>query len=352
MTHNRNTAIRSTSAHNDNPGLQVNPDVIELTALSKELREIKHQLCSELSQPNMIRATLEGRFHYESENDPGRILPAPLPGPRDQDSDLRTATVFCMWLYILAEGWNGKLAQRVEVAIPNKGLREQVAGALHRIHDTLMIPALLNITRPFRRELNDSEPLPPTDKETVRRWIYEFLDVCEEATDQAQVLDTLASQVYVTADHIREEDRDLAAVARLAEKAPLEESKRFPRLRMTIQEANAKAMRLAKRNHSFVRLGLRQWAEAIGCSEGLVAKLPFWRTTMEKTGRGKNNRETGPKASSFTPELEAVSRNGEGTELCQLKRLIAEQKADAEPSPLEDDLSDSPPKRVRFTKRV
>jgi hypothetical protein len=118
--------------------------------------------------------------------------------------------------------------------------------------------------------------------------------------------------------------------------------------RMTAAEANERAMGLAKADRFFVKRSLREWAEAIGCSEGLVAKLPLWLATMEKTGRGKKDRVAPPKAVSLTGNLEAVL----GDEDAELKRLMAEQQADMEPNPCEDDPPDTRPRKVRTHKRV
>jgi hypothetical protein len=120
--------------------------------------------------------------------------------------------------------------------------------------------------------------------------------------------------------------------------------------RMTRQAANAKAMELAKADPSFVQRSLREWADAIGCSEGLVANLPFWRETMKQTGRGKEGSVPAPKAISLTSNLEAVT--GEGGRDEQLKSLIAEQEADREPSPVDDDAPGSPPRKVYHKKRL
>jgi hypothetical protein len=109
-------------------------------------------------------------------------------------------------------------------------------------------------------------------------------------------------------------------------------------------------MELANSDHSFVQQSLREWAEAIGCSAALVTKLPFWQETMEQTGRGKKDKLPAPKAVSLTGSAEAVT--GEGNKNEVLNQLIAQQEADKEPSPLEDDLPDSRPKRVHTRKRL
>jgi hypothetical protein len=63
-----------------------------------------------------------------------------------------------------------------------------------------------------------------------------------------------------------------------------------PRKRMTRDEANAKAMQLAEADHDFVNKTQREWAREIGCSEGLITDLPFWRRVAEKTGRDRKGR--------------------------------------------------------------
>jgi len=118
--------------------------------------------------------------------------------------------------------------------------------------------------------------------------------------------------------------------------------------RMTKEEANRKAMELAKRDRTFVDRPLREWAEAIGCSEGLVTKLPFWIKTMEMTGRGQKDRPRVPKAVTFTDTLESTTGKGKPNQV--LDELIAEQ--DQEPSPLEADPQVDRPRRVRNKKRV
>jgi hypothetical protein len=128
------------------------------------------------------------------------------------------------------------------------------------------------------------------------------------------------------------------------------------RRRMTAKEANEKALRLAKADPNFVKQpSCRRWADKIGCSTGLVQSLPFWQETMAKTGRGRKGKGHAPKACSLTKNIEAVvGEDDEGSEAAEIKQnqLIAEQKADSEPSPLEDDPPDSPPRKVRCHKKI
>jgi hypothetical protein len=119
--------------------------------------------------------------------------------------------------------------------------------------------------------------------------------------------------------------------------------------RMRREEANDKAKKLAEVDHSFVQRSLREWSEAIGCSEGLVTELSLWRETMKRTGRGKEDATSAPKVVSLTPQLEAVTGEGEKDE--ELNRLIAEQEADHDPSPLDDD-TEGRPRRVHSRKRL
>lgn len=119
--------------------------------------------------------------------------------------------------------------------------------------------------------------------------------------------------------------------------------------RMTQKEANQKALLLAKRDRSFVLRSVRQWAKAIGCSAGLVSKLPYWVETRDKRRRAKGPGK-GPKTISLTAGLEAVTGQGDRDEA--LRQLISEQEADYEPSPLEDDREGRRKGTVRARKRL
>jgi len=130
-------------------------------------------------------------------------------------------------------------------------------------------------------------------------------------------------------------------------------AKKAHRGAITVEEANQTAMRLAKKDLSFVNGGVREWAkrvrEASGktCSTATIHGTALWQKTMEARGRGR--RKGGKaKAVSFTDSLEAVVGNGDPHEV--LNRLTAEQGADFEPSPLEPD-PPGKPRRVRCRKR-
>lgn len=119
---------------------------------------------------------------------------------------------------------------------------------------------------------------------------------------------------------------------------------------MTAEEANRKAMELAKEDRLFIQRSQREWADAIGCSVGLVSKLPFWEKTMQHSGRQRKGKATASKVVRLTDDLEAVM--GEGGRNDVLEKLIAQQQADYERSPLEEDAPGSPPKKVRSYPRL
>jgi hypothetical protein len=147
------------------------------------------------------------------------------------------------------------------------------------------------------------------------------------------------------------------------------------RTRMTVEEANTKAMRLAKQmKRAFFQLAQREQARRIGCSWATWHKTRFFAEAQKRgdrrprRARGKN--AAGPlPVSSFTRDLEAATGEGNRDEVLNqmiareetegeahakqqaLERLIAEQEADSEPNPCEAD----PPGRsqkVRTRKRL
>jgi hypothetical protein len=114
--------------------------------------------------------------------------------------------------------------------------------------------------------------------------------------------------------------------------------------RMTKEVANEKMMALAKNNPDFVKKGIHDMAKEIGCSSSTIHKTSFWRTLRDQTGRSRNKNT--PKVVSLTDSLEATV--GEGDEHEILERLIQEQNADHEPSPLES----SSPRYVKHYRKL
>ncbi len=112
--------------------------------------------------------------------------------------------------------------------------------------------------------------------------------------------------------------------------------------RMTVKEANEKAMKLARKmRKGFFALSERQQADEIGCSWATWNKTPFFAEAQRKRPPGKPKKPSSPKTESLTTEREAVTGEGDRDEV--LRQLAAEQAADREPSPLDGD----PPNRSR-----
>jgi hypothetical protein len=122
------------------------------------------------------------------------------------------------------------------------------------------------------------------------------------------------------------------------------------RQRMTVERANDKAMKLARKLRAgFFALSERQQAKQIGCSWATWKKTEFYAKAQARRPAGKRSTVSSPKAESLTAAREAVTGEGDKEEV--LQQLIAEQEADKEPSPLE---SDAPgrPRKVHSRKRL
>jgi hypothetical protein len=106
--------------------------------------------------------------------------------------------------------------------------------------------------------------------------------------------------------------------------------------RMSVDEANKKAMQLVEQmGKVFFRLSIREQAHRIGCSFETWTKTPFYAEAekkRERTGQQKPTRSR--RAVGLTDKVEATTGEGDKDEI--LNQLVAEQKADAEPSPLDD----------------
>ena len=155
---------------------------------------------------------------------------------------------------------------------------------------------------------------------------------------------------------------------------------------MTQALANEIARHLLETEPSFREKSQREWAEAIECSVGLVAKLPVWQAVMEKSGRGRKGKPTKlpePRAVEITDKVQAKAgytddpADGADREAAmqallreatpaeqatfhaksdeeqrELTRTYSQQAADAEPSPLDPDPLGAPPIRIRDFKRL
>jgi hypothetical protein len=113
------------------------------------------------------------------------------------------------------------------------------------------------------------------------------------------------------------------------------------RRRMSVSEANAGAMRQAKKfGKAFFEMSLRQQAELIGCHYRTLKATDFYKRSVEKGLIGPTQPK-GPRVRSLTNKLQATLGEGEIDEVekqvaeRELRRLTAEQ--DGELSPIEDD---------------
>jgi hypothetical protein len=76
---------------------------------------------------------------------------------------------------------------------------------------------------------------------------------------------------------------------------------------MNVKQANDKARKLAKRDPSFLDRSQREWANAIGCSKGLVGKLPLWQKNRERLNEAAKDKPQAAKAATLTDDLMAVT---------------------------------------------
>lgn len=130
---------------------------------------------------------------------------------------------------------------------------------------------------------------------------------------------------------------------------PTEHQKRVPKTGrgMTVDQANEAGSKLAKKmGRTFTDLTDGKQAKLIGCSWGTWRKTPM-RAQIAKR-RTKPVRT--PRAVGSTDTIEAQS--GEGGPDYILNQLIAEQEADGEPSPLDDDEPGERPRQIRLKRLV
>ncbi len=108
-------------------------------------------------------------------------------------------------------------------------------------------------------------------------------------------------------------------------------------------EANIKARAFLQANPNAT---VRELAADIGCSTGFVSQLPAWKAVQEQRDRGRQPKRA--KVVSLTPKLQRTA----GVEDASLAKLIDEQEADAEPSPLKDDpRRDGSPRRAKVYRK-
>jgi hypothetical protein len=116
--------------------------------------------------------------------------------------------------------------------------------------------------------------------------------------------------------------------------------------RMTVDDANEKALKLARKLRlGFFALSERQQARQIGCSWTTWQKTKFYKKAKVMRPGVKKSKPRSPKTESLTAGREEVIGEGERNEI--LEQLIAEAQADNEPSPLENR-----PRKIHFYKKL
>jgi hypothetical protein len=159
------------------------------------------------------------------------------------------------------------------------------------------------------------------------------------------VSDADAANLLVASGINPPEDITVYVKDQLISDEPKRESKPTRRSGMSLDEANVTAREYLEKNahreQDHDPVSSRELAKAIGCALGTVPKLPIWKALMEQ--RRKRQKGKAPKAVALSEKVLASA----GQDDKELQRLIREQKADSEPSPL-DDSSEV----VRVRKRV
>lgn len=95
------------------------------------------------------------------------------------------------------------------------------------------------------------------------------------------------------------------------------------RNRIAKDEANVRAREILKQNPNITA---RDLAKEIGCSQGLISKLPAWQAVMEKRRQGCVPK-TSPKTVSLTKGHESIIADNSDDE-DELAKLIKDQEAD------------------------
>jgi hypothetical protein len=114
--------------------------------------------------------------------------------------------------------------------------------------------------------------------------------------------------------------------------------------RMTAEEANRKGMELARQlGKAFFVLSEREQAARIGCTWRTWSKTSIYKKARQQR-RKQHPARGAPHAVSFSSAMEAVT--GEGGREETLNKLVAEQEADYEPSPVEEDPPGDRPRKV------
>jgi hypothetical protein len=297
-----------TNCRTHEPGLQSNPQVVELIKLSDDLRRTKDSFMGAGSLPCWIAAQIN---------------------QADPDDDLFVPRMLCAGLWVEVNGLVNGLAKRAARHIPDQRVKSDVASALRRLHGRLKVPALTAIMKMhgYNKRGGRKEPAALDfeairDTKTVRAWISDVLQACCDAEPELPGLLLLSDEVYFLANHVREKEHAMAALARIHQGTQaIEATSTAARLkpRMPTTKANEKAKMLAEKyGRGFFALSGRKIAELIGCSWQTWTNTELY-TKAKAKGRIKPPlRSTPPKARPLPADLTEQAKD----------KLIAESRAD------------------------
>lgn len=278
----------------DRLGLVANPTVVQLTLLSSELRAILGHLTPHRSTACEIQAFAE-RLQKED------IQKVPEIGSKES-SEWFVVEALCYWLHLFATKTLPEVADSAAAAISHDRLREKVITTLYRIRDILSSPALATIARPFQGLDDNGEPVQsPKDVKLLKRLYREISDNLKAAVQEAQGLALLADQVYVHADHIREQERDMAALARYSE-SPHRVGRALPTASQLSKTQNRpESGQRPKRRHWSKRLQIKRKTVYLDgepvplglTCEGAEEALDFLRELIKDPGDWKSGTDIG-----------------------------------------------------------
>jgi hypothetical protein len=258
------------------------------------------------------------------------------------------------------------LKVKIDIDPASDGTPVEFAGvtgtSAHRIADRLAqdtedaIGNALRTAYYARRQCGNFPEAPVDDFDG--RWTPESFAVVVGALQELPAIDEGSLAALIECEYITTRGKSVVFDSRFVENVSGSESRTEAKIvrRMTVEAANEKARKLAKRlRMSFFLFSEREQARQIGCSWATWRKTTFYEKAQKIRFRltrqaGKEKAPASPPVVSLTGDLEAVTGEGDRNET--LDRLIAEQEADREPSPLDDDQPDAPPRKVRTRKRL
>jgi len=212
----------------------------------------------------------------------------------------------------------------------------------------------------FRRGLDDALVSPEQSGRPVTGWGYEVQLAVAELRDLLEIIHAaLPAEALISLRDVQrlEYAADILLAAARVEAAALACLKPSRAKGLTTDEFNVLARDYLKEHATpehVVRVRklqefLKEKNPAGTCSTETIHGLPAWRAYQEALQRrGLKGKKKKPKAVGLTDKVEATIGESDPA----LEKLIEQQEADSEPSPLEADPPDGRPQRVRFRKQV